>query len=395
MKYDFNQIPNRLLSNSSKWSKNTRAYQKGDLIPMPVADSDFPTCPEVVNALKEYVEQGAYGYSSDRPTLIPAIQNWLKERFDWEVKPEWIDFNSGVMDGCFSVLSVVTKPGDGVIIQNPVYPPFYASTKNCGCNIILNPLKCEDCNYMMDYDHLESLFNGTQPKPKVFILCSPHNATGRVWSKEELQRLFDILLKHDCFIISDEIHFDIVRSGFKHHTVGTFGKEVEQRMALLTAASKTFNLAGLRTSYVVIPNDEIRDAYKKFRTGRSGGNYFGKLATEISYTKGVEWLEQMKQHIDQNLTYMVNVINQQCAPMRAYVPEGTYLLWVDCSGLKMSQPDLMKWFFEDLKLSFNDGTLYGEGGEGFVRINVATSRALVEEATARLVQGVAQWKSRA
>lgn len=394
MKYDFNQIPNRLLSNSSKWSKNTRAYQEGDLIPMPVADSDFPTCPEVVEALRQYVDQGAYGYSSDRPTLIPSIQNWLKSRFDWDVKPEWIDFNSGVMDGCFSILSVMTQPGDGVIIQNPVYPPFYASTKNCGCNIILNPLKHDGHRYVMDYDHLESLFTGPQPKPKVFILCSPHNATGRVWSHEELKRLVEILLKHDCYIVSDEIHFDIVRSGIKHHTIGTMGAEIEQKMALLTAASKTFNLAGLRTSYIVVPNDELRDAYKKFRTGRGGANYMGKVATEISYVKGVDWLDEMNEHIDRNLNYMVNVINQQCAPLKAYVPEGTYLLWVDCRGLKMSQPDLMKWFFDDLKLSFNDGTLYGEGGEGFVRINLATSCQLVEEATARLVKGMTAWKQK-
>ncbi|NLN83353.1 MAG: pyridoxal phosphate-dependent aminotransferase [Firmicutes bacterium] len=389
MKYDFNQLPNRLLSNSAKWRNNTRAYEKGDLIPMPVADSDFPTSPEVIAAIREFVDQGAYGYSMDRPTLVPAIQSWLKDRFGWEVEAEWIDFNSGVMDGFFSILSVVTEPGDGVIIQNPVYPPFFNYTKNGDRQIVLNPLHWDGERYVMDFENLESLFAGPGPKPKAFVLCSPHNATGRVWDLDELKRLTEILLKNDCFIISDEIHFDILRKGVKHTTLGLLGKEVEQNMVLITAASKTFNIAGLRTSYIVIPNDEIREAYKAFRIGRSSANFIGKIATETAYTQGVQWLEEMNEHIEKNARYMVERLSQEAAPIKAYVPEGTYLLWVDCRGLNMEQEDLMKWFVEDLKLSFNDGATFGEGGVGFIRVNVATSFALVEEATQRIIDGVA------
>jgi len=388
MKYDFNQLLDRRPWNSSKWMKNSRPYQKGDLLPMPIADSDFATCQPAIDALKAYVEQGTYGYSTDSKTLIPAVQNWFSSRFGWKVEADWIDFNSGVMDGCFSVLSAMTQPGDSVIIQNPVYPPFYSNTKNSGCNIVLNPMKFNGKRYEMDFEQLESLFNGSQPKPKVLLLCSPHNATGRVWSLEELKKLTSILIKHDCYLISDEMHFDIVRAGVKHHTMGSLGPEIEQRMAVMSAGSKTFNLAGLRTSYIVIPNVEIREKYKKFRIGRAGGNYMGKLALEACYTDGVEWLEQMNAHIDSNLEYMVNAINTRCAPLKCCMPEGTYLLWIDCRGLKKSQPDLMKWLLEDLQLVFNDGSAFGEGGEGFIRVNVACPIQLVEEAAERLEAGI-------
>lgn len=390
MVYNFDQLPNRLPFNSAKWSRNTRPYQKGDLLPLWVADSDL-TAPEPVKAaLHAYVEHGVFGYAGNPSQLTSSVKGWLSKHHQWEIDESWLSFPGGVVAAIYATVKAYTEPGDGIILHNPIYPPFAGAINNTGREIIWNPLKTENGRYVMDFDHLRSLF-AAEKKPKMMIFCSPHNAAGRVWEMDELKTLVEIMLENDCMMISDEIHYDLVWDGKEHITMGRLGEEISQKMVMLSAASKTFNVAGLHCSFAVIPNEELRKKFQAQFAGATQASYFGKLALQACYTEGEEYLEQLKAHITKNLDFFIPAINA-IAPLQVTRPEGTYLVWVDCRGLKKDQPELMRWLMEDMKIWVNDGATFGPGGEGFVRFNLATPTFMLEEAVERLSKGVADLK---
>ena len=383
MIYDFSCYIDRLPYASSKWNMNTRPYQKGDMIPLWVADSDFTSPEAVKKAIRDYADFGVFGYTGNPHGLTAAVKGWLQRKHHWEIDESWLSFPGGVVASLFAAVRAFTAPGEKVIINDPVYPPFAAAIREQGREIAWNPLSYDGTRFTFDFAHLRSLF-ATADRPKMMILCSPHNAAGRVWTPEELKNLSDILLENDCLLVSDEIHFDLVWDEHEHFTAGRLGPKVMEKMIMLSSASKTFNVAGMHASYAVVPNEELRNAFNRQFTGSTQSNFIGKLALLACYTESDDYLEQMKAYIMGNFDFVIPAINQRLAPLKATRPEGTYLVWVDCRALQMEQKELMSWFLEDLKLRLNDGATFGPAGTGYIRLNCATPRMFLEEAVERI-----------
>ncbi|MTI83048.1 MAG: putative C-S lyase [Firmicutes bacterium] len=394
MKYDFDRVIDRKNTDSIKWDRNSLLFGTEDILDMWVADMDFP-CPQpVVEAIKKRAANPVYGYTFPAESLYEAIIERLKGYYGWEIKKEWIIFTAGVVNGIYSAVKAFTRPGDEVILQPPVYYPFYSAIKNTGCQVLHNQLKFMDNYYTMDYEGLKELFSplttfpARTPVIKLLMLCSPHNPVGRVWTAKELSKLADICLDNNCIILSDEIHCDLIYGGAKHTVTATLSKEVEQHTITFVSASKTFNLAGLATSIVIIPNDSLRAQYLQARAGHNSGNTFGYVATEAAFRHGEEYLQQLCHYLSGNLDYFINFINTKIPRLRVIKPEGTYLVWVDMRNLGLDTFDLQRLIRAKARLALDDGYAFGPGGEGFQRFNLACPRSLLEEALTRLEKAV-------
>jgi len=390
MRYDFDRVTDRRNTNSAKWDRMGQLFGRDDLIPMWVADMDFP-CPEpVVQALKDRAGHPIYGYSVPSDGLYEAIIDWCQRHYGWQVKREWIVFTAGVVNGLYSVIRAFTHPGDEVVVQPPVYYPFSAAVRNTGCQVVKNNLLFVDGRYEMDFDQLESLFRpvstfpARSPRIKMLVLCSPHNPVGRVWSRGELSRLADICLKNKCILVSDEIHCDLMLGGSRHVATATLSPEVEQGTITLLAVSKTFNLAGLSTSYAVIPDPDWRRRFVELRAGCSSGNLFGYAAMEAAYRSGDEYLEQLLAYLNGNLGYFAGRLAAEMPELKLVRPEGTYLAWVDFRALGLGTAGLRDFVRNEARLALDDGYAFGPGGEGFMRVNLACPRSLVKEGLDRL-----------
>jgi len=383
MIYNFNHYIDRLPYASSKWNMNSRPYQRGDLIPLWVADSDFTSPDAVKKAVRDYADFGVFGYAGHPHGLTAAVIGWLKRKHHWDIEESWLSFPGGVIASLFAAVRAFSEPGDKVIINDPVYPPFATAVRDQGREIAWNPLAFDGTRYTLDFDDLRAHF-AKPDKPKIMIFCSPHNAAGRVWTKAELEELCAILLENDCMLISDEIHFDLVWDDHEHITIGRLGSQIMDKLIMVSSASKTFNVAGMHASYAVVPNEEIRTRFLKQFAGSTQSNFIGKLALLACYTESDDYLEQMKAYVTGNFDFVVPAINERLAPLKALRPEGTYLVWIDCRGLGKGQQELMRWLLEDCKLRLNDGATFGPAGEGFIRLNCATPRAFLEEAVERI-----------
>lgn len=394
MRYNFDRSIDRKNTNSTKHDLNTIMFGREDVLDMWVADMDLPIPQPVVDAITARAQHPVYGYTFPSASLLDAIVNWVDNRYGWKIKKEWIVFNSGVVNGLYSAIQAFTHPGDEVIVQPPVYYPFYSAIKHNGCQIVHNPLKLENGRYQMDFEGLERLFEGSTsfpvrvPRIKALILCSPHNPVGRVWTRDELTRLSEICIKHDCMIISDEIHCDLLAKGVRHTSTASISQEIEQHTITFLSASKTFNLAGLATSFAIIPNDEWRKQYIHLRAGRNSGNIFGLVATEAALRDGEDYLEQLLEYLNVNRTLFYEYIRTRIPRLKVIESEGTYLAWVDMRDLGMSPSELQRFMREKAGLALDDGFAFGPGGEGFQRFNLACPRSVVEEALKRLEQAV-------
>lgn len=394
MRYNFDRSIDRKNTNSTKHDLNTIMFGREDVLDMWVADMDLPIPQPVVDAITTRAQHPVYGYTFPSASLLDAIVNWVDNRYGWKIKREWIVFNSGVVNGLYSAIQAFTHPGDEVIVQPPVYYPFYSAIKHNGCQIVHNPLKLENGRYQMDFEGLERLFEGSTsfpvrvPRIKALILCSPHNPVGRVWTRDELTRLSEICIKHDCMIISDEIHCDLLAKGVRHTSTASISQEIEQHTITFLSASKTFNLAGLATSFAIIPNDEWRKQYIHLRAGRNSGNIFGLVATEAALRDGEDYLEQLLEYLNVNRTLFYEYIRTRIPRLKVIESEGTYLAWVDMRDLGMSPSELQRFMREKAGLALDDGFAFGPGGEGFQRFNLACPRSVVEEALKRLEQAV-------
>ena len=380
MKYDFDEIIPRRGTNSYKWD----SARDADILPMWVADMDFRTAPPVVEALRKRAEHGIFGYVRVPDAYYAAVTNWFARRHDWQIEKEWIIYTTGVVPALSAVIKALTVPGDKVMVQTPVYNCFFSSIRNNGCGMIANPLIYRNGTYQIDFADLEQ--KAADPSVKVLLLCNPHNPAGRVWTKQELTRIGDICIRNNVWVIADEIHCELVFPGHTYIPFASISQEFLMHSVTCTSPSKAFNLAGLQIANIISADTDIRIKIDKAINVNEvcDVNPFGVEALMAAYNDSEEWLEELKQYLFANYNYL-RAYFAECLPkFPVSMLEGTYLVWVDCSVLNQSSDKIVKTLLEKEKLWVNEGGLYGEAGEGFIRINIACPRQQLIEGLNRL-----------
>ncbi|MCP4136252.1 MAG: pyridoxal phosphate-dependent aminotransferase [bacterium] len=389
MIYDFDKIISREGTGSVKWELAPLLYAQEDILPMWVADMDFEAPKPVMAALAETAQKGVYGYTYATSGYSEAIIEWIKKRHNWTIQKNWLAYAPGVVPALNMLINTFSNPGDKIIIQPPVYYPFMSAIKNNGRQIIDNPLVLSDGKYHIDFDDLEK--KAATRRAEILILCSPHNPVGRVWTKEELTRIGEICIKNDILVISDEIHFDLVRKGFLHTCFASISEEFLMNSITCTAPSKTFNLAGLQTSNLVIPDLKKKNAYQVTleKNGIMGPNLFGAVALEAAYRESEDWLEQLLVYLEKNLAFMKDFISQKIPSVTVPEPEATYLVWLDFRKLGLDNSSLEKLMNHTAGVALDHGYIFGkEQGSGFERINIACPRSVLEEGLKRIEKAV-------
>ncbi len=392
MTYSFDQIIKRKNTNSVKFDILDKYFGATDIQPMWVADMDFAVPPCITEAIKERAKHPVYGYTIKQKGFYTSIVNWMHKRHQWAIQKEWISFSPGVVPALALLTLGFTKPGDTIIVQPPVYYPFFTTIRGNGRKIAYNPLINEDGKYRIDFDDLEKK---ARDGAKMIFLCSPHNPVGRVWRKEELERLANICLDHDILMVSDEIHSDIVHKESKHIPLASLSEKIASKTITTIAPSKTFNLAGLSTSALIIPDKKHKLLYERGLRNLhvGGGNVFGNIALEVAYTSGEEWLEELLEYLWGNISLVQSFLQTYLPEIPFRLPEATYLLWLDCSRLGFDKTGLKNFFIHEAKVGLNDGPVFGHGGENFQRMNIACPRAKVQEALEKIYAAVKRVKS--
>lgn len=388
MNYNFDKIIDRRGTNSLKYDFAVERGKPADILPLWVADMDFQTAPEIRDALAEAVRHGIYGYSESKDDYFKAVYNWYKDRFQWKVKKEWLVKTPGIVFAISAAVRALTAEGDGVLIQKPVYYPFSHIILKNKRKLINNPLIYKDGAYHIDFEDFEAKIKNNQVK--LFILCSPHNPVGRVWTEDELTKLGDICMKYQVKIITDEIHSDFIYPGHLHTVFTNIKEEYLDHTVVCTAPSKTFNLAGLQVSNLFIANKEMR---KKIQeeidlTGYSQLNSMGLIACQVAYEKGAPWLEELKVYLKGNLDFVRSFIAEQIPQIKLVEPEGTYLVWLDCTALNLNEAELENLVTNKAKLWLDGGTMFGQEGLGFQRVNIACPRSILEKAFMQLAKAI-------
>jgi cystathionine beta-lyase len=388
MRYNFDEVVDRTNTRSLKHDFSKERGRPEGLIKLWVADMDFKIPGEVLEVLLKRTAHGVFGYSESDDKYFNAFYNWYDRNFNWRVKSEWLVKTPGVVFALAAAVRAFTEPGDSVLIQTPVYGPFFETVLDNDRKLVINSLVQPDGDsnkYSIDFDDFEDKVK----QVKLFSLCSPHNPTGRVWTREELTRMGEICLKRGVTVISDEIHSDFVWSGYKHTVFSEADKRFEENSIIATSPSKTFNLAGLQVSNIVIPNPELRKKFKKAvnSTGYSQLNALGLDTCEAVYNYGQEWLDELKTYLEGNIKLMRNFI-KDVPKLKLIEPEGTYLTWVDFNGLGLSRKEREDLIVNRAGLWLNAGELYGEDGRGYERFNVATRRAVLKNAFEKLRDAV-------
>ena len=392
MEIDFSKYVKRKGSNSVKWDMLSETFGKEDLLPMWVADSDWPTSPSIIKAIKKRADHGIFGYTFPDQKLKNIIVNWIKKHYDWNIKKEWIVFSNGVVPSLNIAVQTFTNNGDEVIIQPPVYYPFRSAVENNGAIVVNNQLKNTNGKYKFDLKELKNILKDSPQKlsrAKLLILCSPHNPVGRVWEKEELAELGKICLENDVKILSDEIHADFVYEDNKHTPIASLNNELGQNTLTFMAPSKTFNIAGLNSSFVIIENEKLRKEFMVNKNGLVGtGNIFGLVAMKAAYQNGEKWLSEQLSYLNENMKFAVNYINENIPGITARKSEGTYLLWLDCKGLNLSDSQLEDFFINEANLALDPGLWFGQGGSGYMRMNLACPRSTLKKGLENLKKAV-------
>ena len=385
--YDFDEIIERRGTDSVKYDQISEYYEQADLKPFWVADMDFRTPDFIVAALKKRLEHEVFGYTAPSETYFQTIQRWIDYKHDWSIDKEWLTFVPGIVKGIAYVLQCFTAPGDKVIIQPPVYHPFRLVPENLKREVVYNPLKLVDGHYEMDFEQLEQVID---EHCKVLILSNPHNPGGVVWSKNTLRTLANICNKHRVLVISDEIHAEMVYTSFKHYPFASVSEEAKACSITFMAPSKTFNIAGIISSYAIVPDAKLRETFYGFMSAGefNCGNIFAYVATEAAYTYGAEWLQQMRNYVWENICFVDNYCKNHLPQIKAYKPQASFLVWLDCRELKLPQAELVELFEKRAGLALNDGAMFGPGGEGYMRLNVGCPRALLSEAMDRLAKAL-------
>lgn len=394
MKYDFDKVAPRIGTLSYKWDQSEKLFGSADVLPLWVADMDFEPPKEVKDEILRRAEQGVYGYTIRPPEYSEAVRGWLKRRHGWEIEGEWISSSTpGVVPALSLIVHEFTEPGDKVILQSPVYYPFYDVIKMNGRTVVDNPLVQRDGRFEIDFELLE---RQAAEGAKLLLFCSPHNPGGRVWKEEELKRVGEICLRHGLLIVVDEIHHDLVYRAHNHVPFASLSEEFEHISFTCIATSKTFNLAGLQAACTIIPNAELRRRYnqavKTFSMHMEP--YFGVSAVISSYTHGEEWLEQLIDYLQGNLDFLVSFVESRLPEIRVVRPEATYLVWMDCGAISRDPADLKKLMYEESRVAFTEGSVFGKQAAGYLRVNIACPRWILAEALERFAAAVERRRAR-
>ena len=382
MKYNFDEVIDRRGSDSLKLEALLPRWGREDLIPMWVADMDFRTPPFIIDSVKKRIECEIFGYTEKPNTWYQSIINWQKKRHQLAITKEMISFIPGVVPAIVMAIEAFTKVGEQVLIQPPVYYPFAAAIRNTGRKVITNPLLLGNLQYYIDFDDFEKKVKTC----KLFIFCNPHNPGGRVWSKEELEKLAAICLKYQVLMISDEIHADLTLPSYKHISLASLSEEIAMNTVTFSSASKTFNMAGLASAYAIIPNPQVRQKFLDKTVGYmlTDGNIFAFQTTVAAYEQGEEWLNQLLAYVQGNIDFLTQYIDQYLPKVKYIVPQASYLVFLDFRALGLSQKELVSFCTNKAHLALVDGSVFGEEGKGFMRINLASPRSVIEKALEQL-----------
>ncbi len=383
-KYDFDKIIDRTDSHCVKWERAQALFGTRDIIPLWVADMDFETPDFIREALIKRLEHPVYGYTVPPQSYWKSIMDWLSARHHWTVKQEWLAYIPGIVKGLGLVELAFTRPGDGVVIQPPVYHPFRLVTEHNGRRVLYNPLHFNGRQYQMNFVQLETLFR--QGGCKLLLLSNPHNPSGRVWSADTLHRLASLCARYNVLVASDEIHADMAFNGHKHVPFATVSAQARENSITFAAPSKTFNIAGIVSSYAVVPNDAIRRKFYDFLNANelADAPFLATIATEAAYVHGEPWREQMLAYVEENIAWVKDFLQRNLPAVKVIDPQASFLVWLDCRELTSKGIQNIPQFFVDAGLGLNDGEMFGKEGRGFMRLNVATPRAVLLRAFARL-----------
>lgn len=384
MKYDFDRITDRTHTNAIKYDLAKRRNKPEDALSLWVADMDFSTAPCVQKAVAEKAAHGIFGYSRPDERYYSALKKWFAERHNYEIQEEWVVNTPGVCFALASAVKAFTKEGESVLVQKPVYYPFFNTIKALNRKVVNSPLVLKNGHYEINFEDFEAKI--VSENVKMFILCSPHNPGGRVWKKEELQRISEICLKHSVLVVSDEIHSDIVFKGSRHTVYGSLSEAAAENSIICTAPSKSFNLAGLQFSNIIIPNAKLRIAFQREvdRTGYDEPSLMGIVAATAAYSEGGEWFDAARDYIWKNIQFASNYIEENCSKIKVVIPEGTYLLWLDFSAFGLSDEEINERILNRAKVWLDNGKMFGDEGKFFQRINCATPRKILAEALERI-----------
>lgn len=389
--YDFETAPNRQGTASFKWEKMYAANPEVSegVIPLSTADMELKAAPEIYEGLIEYLtNEPVIGYNGATPEYLEAVVDWMKRRHGWEIQPEWIVNTPGVVAAFYAAIQAFSKEDDGIIIFRPVYNPFGMAISDNHCREVNVPLIEKDGYYTIDFEAFEAA--AAKPENRILLFCSPHNPVGRVWTEEELSKIAEIAIKHDLFVISDDIWFDFSTAEHKHTFLPQVNDQINERMIVCTSASKTFNLAGMHTSNIIIPNDKVRESFIEalFAYRLTSVANLGLEATRIAYTKAEPWFDEASELIQRNKILVNEFFKTHYPKIKAPITEGTYVMWLDFREVDLTNEERQDFLHKEAEIFADTGTVFGEEGSGFERINVALPTAKLEEALNRLLEAL-------
>ena len=395
MKYNFNEKIDRSNNHSAKWEEMGNKFISNDLWPMWIADMDLKTAPVIIDAMREKLEQGIFVFFYIQASYYQSAADCIERRFDYKIDPKTLINSPGVVPTLSILVRLMTKADEKVLIQSPVYYPFSAVVRENERELVVNELvKDETGYYTIDFEDFEKKVS--DEKVTLFIMCSPHNPVGRVWKREELQKMSELCLKYNVRVIADEIWRDIIMPGHKHIPAASLSKEIEHNTITCFSPTKTFNIAGLQASFATLPREEewkmLDEELGRLDVKRNSP--FSLVGFEAAYTKGEEWLEELLIHLDGNMDYVVNFVKERIPEVKVRKSEGTYLMWLDFSGLGMTKEELSMFMQKEAKIALDDGFWFGENGAGFERMNIACPRYMVEEGMNRIENAVKIWRKK-
>lgn len=386
MQYNFDEVIDRRGTRAAKYDERGKKFGTEDVIPLWIADMDFKTAEPIIDACKKKAEEGIWGYTSRPDSYFEAVALWEKKRNQWEVSPALMSWDLGVVPALSALMRIYTKPGDKILIQTPVYSEFYDVPEACGREVLESPLVERDGTWEVDFADFEE----KAKECSLFLLCNPHNPLGIVWKPEELKRMVEICLANGVRVISDEIHSDLIFHGKKHTPTAMVSKEAAAQVITCVSATKTFNLAGLQASTTIFPDMESKKAFDQFWGGMDihRNNAFSSVAMEAAYREGEEWLEQLLAYISGNFDFIKEYCEANIPKIKPNLPDATYLVWLDCRKLGLSNEELHRFMIEKAKLGLNDGCSFGRSLTGFMRLNAACPRSVLEKALKQLKDAV-------
>lgn len=388
MKYDFNTIIDRTGSGDLMHGALLPRWHRDDLLPMWVADMGFAVCPDIIDAMKQRLEHPILGYTVEPEDYYPAIHDWILDHHQWSIHRRWLKFIPGIVKGIGIVCNLFLKPDEKVIVMPPVYHPFFLTPQGNHREVVWNPLKRkEDGYYEMDFDNLAQVYD---EKCKLLILCNPHNPGGICWDKETLIKLAEFCYEHHILVVSDEIHADLAIFGHKHIPFATVSDKAAQISITFQAPTKTFNIAGIISSYAIVPNEKIRKLFYHWLTANEldEAHIFAHIATIAAFRKGEEWRKQMLAYVEDNIKFVEDYCKEKMPQIRPLRPQASFLVWLNCCDLHLSHDQLLDLFIDKAHLALNDGEMFGPGGEGFMRLNVGCPRPLIALALSQLADAI-------